>query len=362
MNAAKLFVMTCFLTCLLRFLSFSEMACLNYGESDGSLQQMLRASSASGASSREVINNSAAVQVFFDKVTLVLFNFPDFCCISAYVLLLVVWAEAILETRRHWLSSISFRQLWLKLYVSFNISLYLTQVCLYLLLFVPSVNQDILVNSIYITLTTINLVIPVVWICAFVYLTLLFAGFPFNSNYSRRRLGQLSLQGNVWTISRLLWGSLCWASVSNRWLLNSTTSVEYFFVMFGIFFVCEMLPMLVSLSPSFLTALVRKTSLLNDSVGNFDFAVNNSYEGSFEEYENYYDDSSLELAPKGLQQMQGSGKLADLSARFEDESMVSTSYQSSDGVESLQSRSTGTSSEMSYDDKAQWSFFSWLTS
>jgi hypothetical protein len=34
---------------------------------------------------------------FFEKATLVLLDVPDWCCISAYVLLIVVCAEALLQ-------------------------------------------------------------------------------------------------------------------------------------------------------------------------------------------------------------------------------------------------------------------------
>lgn len=78
---------------------------------------------------------------FLDKAALVLFDFPDFVCISAYVLLLVVWAENIIQARRHWMSQVAFRRIWMISYMIFNIFLYTLQLCLYSLLFVPSINQ-----------------------------------------------------------------------------------------------------------------------------------------------------------------------------------------------------------------------------
>ena len=43
-------------------------------------------------------NDDAVVtDAFFEKATLVLLNVPDWCCISAYVLLIVVCAEALLQ-------------------------------------------------------------------------------------------------------------------------------------------------------------------------------------------------------------------------------------------------------------------------
>ena len=38
---------------------------------------------------------------FFEKATLVLLDVPDWCCISAYVLLIVVCAEALLQVKTY---------------------------------------------------------------------------------------------------------------------------------------------------------------------------------------------------------------------------------------------------------------------
>ena len=46
------------------------------------------------------VNHS--IESFYEKSSIVLLDLPDFCFISAYVLLLIVWAEAILSSRRHW--------------------------------------------------------------------------------------------------------------------------------------------------------------------------------------------------------------------------------------------------------------------
>jgi len=86
-------------------------------------------------------NTNSNTHKFLDKVALILFDFPDFCCISAYVLLLVVWAENIILARRHWMSTMEFRRIGMMTYMVFNILLYTLQVSLYSLLFVPSVNQ-----------------------------------------------------------------------------------------------------------------------------------------------------------------------------------------------------------------------------
>lgn len=45
------------------------------------------------------------------QAVLVLFDLPDFMIISAYVLLALVWAEAFIQSRNHWLSVKHFRRL-----------------------------------------------------------------------------------------------------------------------------------------------------------------------------------------------------------------------------------------------------------
>jgi hypothetical protein len=44
------------------------------------------------------------------QAVLVLFDLPDFMIISAYVLLALVWAEAFIQSRSHWLSVKQFRR------------------------------------------------------------------------------------------------------------------------------------------------------------------------------------------------------------------------------------------------------------
>jgi hypothetical protein len=105
-------------------------------------------------------DDKSKTALFFDKAALVMFDLPgentkhiiqqivhwqhfivDFCFVSAFVLLLIVWAESIINSRRHWLVARSFHRQWLLCYVVFNIILYTCQVSLYSLLFVTAVNQ-----------------------------------------------------------------------------------------------------------------------------------------------------------------------------------------------------------------------------
>lgn len=131
LNTKKLFVMNCLVASVLRFISFGSMSIFNYFDVNIAVN--------TGSVMDDV--SPSATELFFEKASLVQFDMPDFCFVSAYVLLLVVWAEAILQSRRHWLSSYSFRRIWILIYVIFNILLYSVQVSLYSLLFFPRVDQ-----------------------------------------------------------------------------------------------------------------------------------------------------------------------------------------------------------------------------
>jgi len=268
MTTSKLFVMASLLTTVLRTMSFALMAILNYdaynliayngfsGIDDKSPDGEEVGGGGGGGGGGE---KSSPTTEFFQKASIVLFDLPDFCCTSAYVLLLVVWAEAILAARRHWLSSLSFRRLWLKCYVVFNIFLYTIQVSLYSLLFIPSIDQVALTSLIYLTLTTINLALPLLWLCFYLYLSILFSGFPFSSAHAQSRLSSLTRQGSLWTVTRIFWGFIALTSVLQGWITPAASTtpggIFYCIVLVFVFFFVEILPISISLQDSMLSSL-----------------------------------------------------------------------------------------------------------
>lgn len=165
LNTRKLFVMTCLLTSVLRVMSFASMAILDFANEDFNINP-------SSSVETHDDDNDGPNQDFFNCAFLVLFDFPDFCCISAYMLLIIVWAEAYLKSRRHWLSNFTFRKLWMMIYLVFNTTLYTVQVTLYSLLFFPFVNNSIELTMIYLTLACFNIGLPVCWSVAYLYLAI----------------------------------------------------------------------------------------------------------------------------------------------------------------------------------------------
>lgn len=93
LNTKKLFVMNCLLASFLRFLCFSTLTVFGYFEYNLYIRT-------NGAGNDDTATST--IEIFYEKASIVMLDLPDFCFMSAYVLLLIVWAESILLTRRHW--------------------------------------------------------------------------------------------------------------------------------------------------------------------------------------------------------------------------------------------------------------------
>jgi hypothetical protein len=91
LNTKKLFIMTCLLSCLLRLMSFCSMTIVD-------LSAIRRGESNLSETNPSKYDDAVTgTETFFEKAFLVLFDFPDFCVISAYCLLIVIWGEAYLQ-------------------------------------------------------------------------------------------------------------------------------------------------------------------------------------------------------------------------------------------------------------------------
>jgi hypothetical protein len=165
LNTRKLFAMTCLLTSILRCMSFSSMALLCIGRVDFSMDN-------NNNLFQNDDNKDSNDYTFFEKSLIVLFDFPDFCYVSAYVLLLIIWAETYLKSRRHWLSSFKYRKFWMLSYFVFNIILYGCQFAFYSLLFIPSVDNNVLMNLIYLTLAAFSIFLPLTWFTLYFFLAI----------------------------------------------------------------------------------------------------------------------------------------------------------------------------------------------
>ena len=120
---------------------------------------------------------------FYARALVLLFELPDFVIVSTYVLLLVVWAEAFLGSRRHWLSTAAYRRSWRTFYLVFNVCLYGAQLSLYLL--VISEKQFGGLRLLYTTLAVVTLAAPGLHFVFWIFLSLKFSGFPHGAPRSK---------------------------------------------------------------------------------------------------------------------------------------------------------------------------------
>lgn len=271
LNTKKLFVMSLLLIVSMRFMSFFSMFLLEMNEQNFHF-------SFSNDIDKDDDNNfndddsssSSKTKKFYDKSLLILFDFPDFYYLSAYFLLFVIWSETFLKSRRHWLSNKKFTRAFLLFYFVFNLVLYFIQIVLYfVILFIfNNINKFIQINIIYSTLSAFSFLLPIIWFLTYLYLTLIFSGFPYSTFINKARLSYLNKLGIVWTSTRMVWGILALTSVLNGWLTEVYKSkVFYTIVIILVFFVLEICPIIYSLQDIIISSLAEDSflAIINNS-------------------------------------------------------------------------------------------------
>ncbi|CAM9693033.1 unnamed protein product [Choristocarpus tenellus] len=239
LDTKKLFAMSVLLSCLTRTMGFVTIGALNI--------QSIRIG---GRGTLSATRPEDPDQRFYDKTMMVLFDLPDFISISAFTLLAVVWAEAYLQSRKHWLSSSLYKRQLLLGYMVFNAVLYAGQVVLYALLFLPKFDKSVVLASIYLTLTTVNFLLPILLVLLFLYLTCNFSGFPFKSVASKKRLHKVGRVVLLWTAARVVWAVSTLTAVLEYARVSGGTSLKqelYSVVVVMVFLVTELFPFVVSL-------------------------------------------------------------------------------------------------------------------
>ncbi|CAM9683959.1 unnamed protein product [Ectocarpus sp. 12 AP-2014] len=248
LDTKKLFAMSVLLLCLTRTMGFMTIGALN-----------MRSVGGGGSSSRRSWQNDADER-FYEKTMLVLFDLPDFMIVSAYSLLAVVWAEAFLQqSRRHWLSARVYKRQLLLGYMIFNSALYAGQLILYTLLFLPSFNQSGVLSVLYLFITSVNLLLPLLLAVLFSYLTCTFSGFPYKSEAAMLRMDRVGRVVMLWTAARVVWGlSTLTAVLEFQRLVGSATSLReqvYSILVVTLFLTTELYPLLAALDDELLLAL-----------------------------------------------------------------------------------------------------------
>lgn len=194
-------------------------------------------------------------QAFYDKAMTVLLDLPNCMVVSTYMLLTLVWAECCLEARLHNEDTTAWKRRWLTLYMGFNTVLYTAQLILYVSIFIAG--DRLLRTILYPAITGINFFSVVLVLVLYLYLNVRFSGFPFRSESSRRSIATVSKVMVLWSMTRILWGlaTLLVFLWNIELLQDSHTPVWSFVVLFLLFFVCEIIPIIALLDSSYFAML-----------------------------------------------------------------------------------------------------------
>lgn len=236
-NTKHLFLVSMTTTCCLRLMCFAGFCLLDASEL-----------SAGGVTSSSVVSSQLDT---YATVVAILFDLPDFMLISTYVLLVIVWAEAFLGSRSHWLSARHFKRDWHRAYLVFNLLLYGAQLCLYAAILLSDLNA---VRFLYLVPACVTFVVPLTHLLLYIFLSLTFAGFPTVSAAAADRVAQLTRVTAVWTAARFLWATAVLTSIFKRTVsphLRHNTGVA----MVALFFLCEIIPFLLTLDSEVLHIL-----------------------------------------------------------------------------------------------------------
>ena len=162
--------------------------------------------------------------------------------------MILVWQEAFLRSKKHWFSLAGHRKKWLIIYTILNVLVYSGQIVIYGLILLPAMDQGILLDWLFFTLSTMNFLLPVIFFGSFLFYSLKFAGFPLRSKADSKRFKQVAHLSIAWTLSRIGWGVVSLTTVLNGWFdVAEENDVLYSCLLIGIFLVTEIIPFVWSL-------------------------------------------------------------------------------------------------------------------
>ncbi|GMH97181.1 hypothetical protein TrVE_jg6284 [Triparma verrucosa] len=250
LDTKKLFVMSVWLACVVRVMSFVGLGALQIA----SVQVNYSMDNAVSDGDDDSVDQN---QAFYDKAVIVLFDLPDYIIVSTYILMVLVWAECFLESRFHTLKSSYFRKHWLIIYMVFNAILYGGQIVLYMILFLSEdaaffgVN---LRNLLFVIVTGINFVTVFFTVVLYLYLSFKFSGFPYRSSSAKRNFAKISQVIAYWSVARVIWGIAMLISFENNigWVSESDNSLISL-LLIVLFIACELGPIFISLDYSLLS-------------------------------------------------------------------------------------------------------------
>lgn len=259
-STKKLLVLSAGLASFLRLLSFIGVAALNAANLKAHYSIHGRGDDASSV----VYQSQDKYQGFYDGTLTVMFDLPNVVVVSTYVLLTIVWADCFIQSRFHTESTRVHRKRVLGAYMLFNTALYGTQTILYILVFATS--NLVIRTALYVTVTGVNFTAVFLVFLLYVYLNVVFAGYPSRSHYLKTSLGQVSSLMALWTFSRIVWGIfMLLVFIYNVELLqDSETPGWSFLILLILFVVCEIFPLIALLDFSYGNIMGFETNASND--------------------------------------------------------------------------------------------------
>jgi hypothetical protein len=255
-DSKKLLVLSAGTVCFLRIMSIVGVVAMNVANvrAHYSLNPASPSTSQNEARGQPIERN----QAFYDSSMTVLFDLPNTIVVSTYVLLTLVWAECSLLSRFHTESTARWRRRWLVWYMIFNSALYAAQVILYILIFVggrESRGVVVVRNVVIVAMAAINFSAVFFVLVFYLYLNLVWSGFPYRSQRSKEGLRKISNVMAFWSVSRIIWGiSTLTLYFRNVDLLRPTQAGLWSpLVLFILFVSCEIAPLIVLMDYSFMT-------------------------------------------------------------------------------------------------------------
>lgn len=251
----KLLVLSAGTVCFLRIMSFVGVIAMDFANVRA--HYSLNRASSSAQEGGEQEQTTERNQSFYDSSMTVLFDLPNAIVVSTYILLAIIWAECSLLSRFHTESSVKWRKRWLVWYTIFNCCLYATQVILYILIFAggrDSKGVVVVRNVVNVAMGGINLLAVCLVFLLYVYLSVVFSGYPYRSQASKESLRKITNVIAFWSISRIIWGIaalLLW--IHDVDLLRSQATGWSPIILFLLLVLCEIAPIIILMDYSFMT-------------------------------------------------------------------------------------------------------------
>jgi len=251
----SLFTASVLFASIIRFLSFSTISMLSFKNIE--LNNTGTDDPAGGNTSWSTTQHDE----FYTRVTVTLFSVGDFVFLTAYMMLVVLWAETFQRTRRHFFSVAALKRRMLSVYLGGVVFLYFMLILLYSLFLFSAKDSPRMLDAIYILLGLVDLLVPLALLFTWGCMSFIFSGFPIRSQQAKRRWGHINKLVALWSFGRIVWGIASIISMYYDWTVN-TGAWQFASGLVTVTLVAEILPFMIM--PSFSVTAARPSMLPTD--------------------------------------------------------------------------------------------------